>query len=288
MAEHWYRQRHVSRQIQSELLRATADAPPILVYTMPKVGSNSVYESLSWAEVPGPVIKIHYLSAENLSGNEPFVPRGIPTPSHYYIGRGVRRVLTRQDVPFRWKIITLVREPVARQISQFFQGNRNPRPTTTWLNANCRIVPELALEALNRRFHDPRASNHEQWWFTKELERVFGVDVCAQPFDKAAGHATYHGDNWDLLLMTLEKLSDNWGVVASEFIGLSKPPELIPSNVRAALGTRAYDWVRNRIRLERGVLERLYAEPSVRNFYDEETIEGWIHYWSRPSDQPVA
>jgi hypothetical protein len=43
-----------------------------------------------------------------------------------------------------------------------------------------------------------------------------------------------------------------------------------------------YKWVKERIRLSADAAEQIYSLPTVRHFYDEQSIEEWKRHWTRP------
>ncbi len=88
----------------------------ILIYQMGKVGSTSVQRSLYDAGV-GP-LHVHYIHAD-LSHMERFTETEKDFPLHFYIGRVLRYYLAITS--HRLKIITLVRDPIARFVSAQFQ-----------------------------------------------------------------------------------------------------------------------------------------------------------------------
>src|SRR4051812_540398 len=93
---------------------------PVLVYQMGKVGSSSITGALS--RIPGlEVHQVHRLNVSNIERvQEAHRRRGWPLPPGDEQGLQVIEKYIRPRVPLR--IVTLVRDPIARNISYFFQN----------------------------------------------------------------------------------------------------------------------------------------------------------------------
>src|SRR5207248_8117879 len=93
-----------------------------IVYQMGKVGSSTVYESLRRAGIPN-LFKVHYLSDAGLDRARRlyagFSVR-VPVP-HEESSVALQRMLRAGSTGVRWKVFTLVREPVARDVSAYVQ-----------------------------------------------------------------------------------------------------------------------------------------------------------------------
>src|SRR5215475_8732180 len=95
---------------------------PIVIYQPGKVGSQAVYVGLTSLALRQPVHHVHFLTRfDELEAQM----RGALRDATASLGklthdREVRQaLLKRPDQP--WNVITLVRDPVARNISTFFQ-----------------------------------------------------------------------------------------------------------------------------------------------------------------------
>lgn len=107
----------------------------------------------------------------------------------------------------KWKIITLVREPIAKEISTLFQVgakvNRNLIDETGEFDVS------LVLKYFNDRFDKfDESIDNANLWFDKEIRRVFNVDVYEYPFDQEKGYTMIHEKNIDLLILRLENLDN--------------------------------------------------------------------------------
>jgi hypothetical protein len=109
---------------------------------MGKVGSSTVYTSLQALSLPNPIYHVHFLNDERLAmvkadiarlkqeqTNSDFVNRlrRSVVHEHYNASLAVKRRLEREQDQ-RWLVISLVRDPIARRISAFFETMWNFHP----------------------------------------------------------------------------------------------------------------------------------------------------------------
>lgn len=171
----------------------------VLVYQMSKVGSTSVYQALrNSLEIP--IYHTHFLSATGIRNAERFFREaGAAVPSNIRYS-----AILRNHLPdMRPIIITLVRDPIAREVSGFFQlGDRifdvleDQEPIET-------IIDKVSL-----RIEKLQDEEHSQvhTWFDNEIKTVFGIDVYSQPFDFEKGYAVFSNERTKVLLFRLEDL----------------------------------------------------------------------------------
>lgn len=109
--------------IEKQFFQNRNNKHPILIWQMGKVGSSSVYYSLQQIFNEKPVYHIHLLSKEMIEKGELYKRSLINGNNSYLYNNEFRKKFKssmRRGV--KWKIISLVREPVGRNISAFFQN----------------------------------------------------------------------------------------------------------------------------------------------------------------------
>ncbi len=165
----------------------------VWVYQMGKVASSSIYVSLR--QIPSlDVSHAHCISPENIARvRESHRRRGMAESDHSVGTRLYRHVENRKpekDV----RIITLVREPVGRNISAFFQNLDVFEKTDA---AHRKLpLPQLIDDFMDQYDHDTPLA-----WFDREMKTVTGIDVYAHPFDHEQGWLEIHSGRWHLLVM---------------------------------------------------------------------------------------
>lgn len=257
---------------------------PVLVYQMAKVGSTTVQATLASLDPPRrPCIKVHFLSPEGVR-RERALDRRVGGPAYwsYYgaigvtLGARLRRVAGGVQLP----VISLVRDPIAREVSGLFQSPDFAEVSLR--DAAGRFDVDRVLAHLERHFlgEDPCAGAER--WFDEELRRVFGVDVFAEPFPRDRGYAVLRNRAARVLLLRTEGLDRTLGPALAEFLDLPKEPAVVPSNLREQTPEAAdYAEVLARLRLPRPVVDRIYARRLARHFYAPETLEGFARRWCR-------
>ena len=226
-------------------------APPVLVYQMGKVGSSSVRNALfrSRSKATRMVFMSHELlpirnrDPEAIEIDEELRPallREIEDAKRLYgelptklrMHWMVREKLYTQRIHANFiakerpvNVITLVREPIAANISMFFQMFAQYAGVAQ--EDSSHSIAELGQIFLERYIHTRPLT-----WFDAELKTTLGIDVFARDFPLERGYERYdHGPA--RLLVLKSELDDNakQGAIA-EFLGL-EGFQMLRSNVTA-------------------------------------------------------
>jgi hypothetical protein len=137
----------------------------------------------------------------------------------------------REDPSRRWKVITLVREPVARRVSCFFHHLASRLPDID-LGQDLRPGDYPRIQDAIVESADPYFRNPEDW-FAEELASVFGLDVFSRDFPHATGYMVVEGRRADLLVVRVEDLDRCGAAAVREF--------LAPTDFRLVPANRASD-----------------------------------------------
>jgi hypothetical protein len=262
---------------------------PILVYQMGKVGSSSIRNSLF--RCPHPTTRLVLMSHE-------FLPVRNRDPERLDVDPGdlddvlreiahdervFRRFSLRQRLGWRLRerlyaeriyrayvqpgrplrVITLVREPVAHNISMFFQLRshyiEDPATRAAW------DIDEHIAIFLERYIHSRPLT-----WFDSEFRPMLGVDVYCQPFSYDRGYARISRGPVDVLVLRCELDDDAKARAIGDFLGLEHF-EIVRSNVteQKSYG-RQYAEFKRRISVPGALLEKLYESKYARHFYSTE------------------
>lgn len=234
---------------QMDILKFLIYAPfyekVLLVYQPGKVGSTTIYKSVQNYGIYS--LHVHKLTwAEHMKGDmEKFAQTNCV------------------------KIITSVRDPIARQIAGLWQNL--PETWRYGENADFNKIQDyfLSEEAINQQFR----------WFHLEMEEVFGIDVYKYPFDKELGYTIIKKGNIEVLLFTLEKL-DGLENVIGDFLGV-KNFRLERDNEGKNKEYRfAYKSYKQQTGFPESILDKAYRNnPYVNHFYSGEMIESFYKKW---------
>lgn len=175
------------------------------------------------------------------------------------------------------KIITLVRDPIARALSLFMQGFSYDKWITQHYDSECSLA-ENATKFMVETELDP---NWEFNWFDRELREMTGIDIYQYPFDKEKGYVWIKEGNIEILVLTLEKLKENIEVLG-DFV---EKPGIKWHNINIG-NEKQYKYIYERlkkdIRIPARVMEEQYKNnPQLDHFYTEEEKERFLQKWSR-------
>ncbi len=244
---------------------------------MPKTGNTTVIESLRNAGLE--VQRSHFVSDPSfwqavarleLSGDEQRMQELLDWNERFR-----KKAASRFDGA-GCRIITLVRDPVACNVSWLFERSRLKNPDT----ARRFREGHFDLDELRRRFLEEEDHDLPLRWFDREIRDVYGIDVYVEPFPHEAGFATFSNGDVDLLALRLEDLSRVGAGALRDFLGLDRL-DLVPRNVR--LSTEAgelYRRFKTELRLPDDHLERVYSSRMARHFYTPEEIAAFRRCWS--------
>ena len=250
---------------------------PILVFQMGKVGSKTVVNSLRQALPDATIHHLHFLhdldSVEQSIRNAWYYsPAQMDHLNHC---RAIRREIDANNPAQRWKVITLVRDPIGKAVSAFFY-NIDPdkaKQEFRWFNKG-RVVRKLVNQFVeNLHFKD--SSN----WFDQQLRPVFGVDVFAEPFPVEQGYHIYHGANADILLLKLERLNSCAAEAFGDFLGLEGFTLADTNRAQDTSYARIYRAFKDRLRLSPQLLDEVYASPLARQFYSQQELDAFRRKW---------
>ncbi|XQW85912.1 putative capsular polysaccharide synthesis family protein [Thalassotalea piscium] len=202
------------------LLTQYADEESVFIYQMGKVGSTSLENAIPQG------IHIHaFYSKNNTCPIRQAALSKLGIKRFFYIlEREIMQYLLRRVFKKRksTKIITIVRDPIARNMSMFFHDldaylfsvhsnfmntRRAPLPT--------RSQPKsLLTKVFNEAFDHDYPLN----WFDNEFKPMTNIDVFSKPFKREQGYSLFESDTLSVLLMSTEKLAQLTPVI-SDFLG---------------------------------------------------------------------
>lgn len=279
MLYEWKTRRKGEKSLQSlDRLLQTQD-PILLVHQMGRAGSMTVVNTLRNSGVNLPIFHTHWLNPASVQKRLSWIEE-LPESRRPLNVRASERVanhLQQQGTDRRdWKLVSVFREPVARNLSVFF----------------------LSIDAFVENFHERYRNDdidnkqllttfldkfpHDQplEWFDEEIKNVFGIDVLDYSFSKELGYQIIRSGNIDLLSMKLEQLSTCYQKAFQEFLGVhiadlqnTHVTELDPSKPMYA------DFVKSTVFPE-DYLDRMYTSDFARHFYTEQEIKGFRQKWS--------
>lgn len=235
---------------------------------MGKVGSTSLYKTLKEAMPANSVFHVHFLSkrwlnkAKENTGKERNISKANDVLHHIAEHPGDRI-----------RIITLIREPFERDISDFFENQKN------YLERQD-IQPYSIGELLGKFY----SSGHKYAlkWFEREFYSFTGFDVYTRKFSRRRGYSIYHYQNFDILIMKLEKLDTIFQVALKEFLG-QDIKSLLKRNISIEKPYASlYQEFKRNCRVEKTWISNLYRSKYVKHFYTRREIKQFEKKWTEP------
>ncbi|MCD4669533.1 MAG: putative capsular polysaccharide synthesis family protein [Actinomycetia bacterium] len=239
----------------------------VLVHTMGKVGSSSIANTLSINNVP--FMHTHFLT---------FIRRGsyfvVPKRSIIQCIHDVLKSIQQKIKIWIWfqytvkrnglSIISLIREPISRNISAFFE--QAEYVDVDWQNKT--------LEELHAMFWEKANHDTPLIWFDKEIKKLFGIDVYSYPFNKEKGWIIIKKGNISLLIIQMEKINDLSNILG-QFLGIKNI--IINNTNRSSKKQYAglYKEFNRKISIPRSYLDRMLYSRYTMHFYSNRQIKKW-------------
>ena len=272
---------------------------PVLIYQMGKVGSSSIRNSLF--RCPDPRTRLVLMSHEYfpIRNRDPdridiepayrdMLEREIAHEQRVYrqfslrqrLGRRFREKFYAERIykayvrsQRRLRVITLVREPVANNISMFFQLLHR------YIGRE-RELSDCSFEELAGIFIENYVHARPLTWLDAEIKTNFGIDVYQHPFAVHQGYTVISQGRISLLVLRCELDDPTKAQAIADFLGLDEF-EIVRSNVASDKSYAGkYAEFRQRIRIPPTLLDQMYDSRFARHFYSGEEREQLRARWS--------
>ena len=236
----------------------------ILVYTMGKVASSSIYETM-FKEFPfNRSFHIHHLSdfwlQEKLAGT-PYAAHNQLLADQYFTYK-------KDNEGKRLKVISLVRDPISRDLSEFFQNYMKLGYSLDKLKG------QEIIDIIRQKGHELCLN-----WFDSEFNEFLNIDIYSYKFDKEKGYSIYQFDDFDVLILQVEKLSTIATIALSEFFGF-KVKRLLVSN-ETGKKFNLYGDVKKEYSEPVQQLNDIYNSKYCKHFYSDQQREMFKKKWTR-------
>ncbi len=255
----------------------------LLIYQMPKTGSQTVEATLQQCHLPHQVLRLHFLSGTIARTMRKALRSRHASPQWEAdarkqlqlisrVGRIIylRRLLSwfRVRLP-KIDVITGVREPIGLGLSSVFENHAY-------------LFPNLAaatVEACRTELVRPKALSYIQDWFDLEIRSLLGIDVFRKPFPHHKGYVICENGFARVLVYRSDFLR-NLPVMVREFLGC-EVPNIINRNLGVAKDYGpAYAEVKARLRLPADFVAAQYRRKLVSHFFSKEERQRLVLRWA--------
>lgn len=239
---------------------AVSPRPLVLVYQMGKVASSSITQALLQVEDLH-VFQVHPMSPDGLRHARDATRRRAPSTDDlvmYALGRALYRGIIKAGR--RAKIITLVREPIDRNISFYFQNL-----DFLWSTADAH--KKVGLGRLLEEFLDRFDHDETLGWFDYEFKAALGVDLYAHEFPHDLGHLRLDAGRHEILVLRSDLEDAAKAGCLAEFLGV-EGVTLAPANAAAQKPyADTYREFRRRLRLPERYVNHMLDSKYARHFF---------------------
>lgn len=257
---------------------------PVLVFQMGRVGSRTIVESLARHDkAPETIHHLHHLQGLEAIQETLGPPTATNQPQRTYLSRAIAIRDRLLDDDRRWGVITMVRDPVARNLSMFFYRMRDDRPDT-----HRRLTAgELGVEELTHEFLENFPHAEPQRWVEEQLLGFFGIDILDHEFPRADGSLILGHDRIELLVLRCEDLPTTAGRALGSFLGTH---EVAVTSMNTGAGQpygAAYRDFLARLLLPVAYVDDLYRTRLASHFYDRRELDAFRRRWTTPGEPTI-
>jgi hypothetical protein len=227
---------------EAKIKRRLKAGLPLFLYQLGKVGSSSLEHSLvpTW---PGLTVHSHSLT---------------PAEGETIELIGMRELVVKKRKPFL--VISMVREPIARNISAFFENYDRELGKTVGARANL-SVDEMIEIFLTKYNHD-----HPLTWFDNRMKPDCGIDVFDYQFP-ANGVQVIEHNHVRMLLMRSEIDDQLKESAVNDFLGMKdfRLKRVNDASQKAYIET--YRLFREKFVPPDWYIEKMYESRYFKHFY---------------------
>jgi len=246
--------------------------PPILIYQMGKVGSNTVHKTLLASGIQNPVFHVHFLTKEKIYSNiKELEGKGLPIAKHLLISKQLLEVKEKYGIK-DWKIITLVRNVINARISAFFENIiRFSFDHPGLLSQDGKIDLSIAISVLSEAFENfDESKDYFCNWFDRELKSVFNIDVFSTPFNHNNNFTIINAGDIEVLLLKCELLNTTLDKALQVFMNVDSPFRILNTNIsKNKTYYEVYNIARKEIAMNEKIVAKIRSSRFMQHFYPE-------------------
>jgi len=270
--------------------RALLFGPLLLIYQMPKTGSQTVEATVRGSGLPHNILRLHFLSRALAAKVQEGLREGHhdgewerQTLEQLSCSRRIPRVLRLRrwmrvcgfDIP-RIEVISAVREPIGLALSATFENYFH----------FFKNLESATIDACRQELLRPREHKFVQRWFELELKAMLGIDVYATPFPQETGFAIYEGAHARALVYRFEALK-SLPKMLKQFLG-REVPQIESRNVSESKDyAAAYRRAKQALRLPAEFVQSQCQCRMMQHFYSAAERLEFERQWSEMSAAPV-
>lgn len=259
----------------------------VLIYQMPKIGSQTIEASLHHYSFPHGIRRFHYLSSalngevrRSVRSNGPDDAWKCDARDQLRAVGEISRVIRLRKflsafgcVP-KLEVITGVRELIGLMLSSIFENYLYFAPT----------VEAMTVKRCRNALLHPKTFMELRHWFDLELKPFIGIDVFQNAFSTEQGYAIYENRFARVLIYRFDVL-DRLPALLQTFLNWNVPT-LLESNIGAKkIYAEQYRHIREKLRLPKEFVTSLYSDKMMTHFYSEAERQKLFSRWAEPESK---
>lgn len=257
--------------------RLNRTAHIILIHSQGKTGSTAMYEAMATSPLADNAVTLqtHVIRAAD-NPREKADRKGLAPRRTFYTTEMLYKVLSAPGFDGkRVTVVSAVRDPIERMISDFFQNLERYTPDRRYPAMGQYSAADYA-KWFETEFDIFRSSD----WFEEQFRDLFSLDLYATTFDQEKGFQIVRSDEVVGGIIRYDRIKDAASAYFLELLGADI--ELHRSNDSSAkVYADVYEDFKQRVRFDREALERLYEQEYVRHFYTGPERAAAVDRWSR-------
>tara|TARA_B100000989_G_scaffold200473_1_gene151545 strand:- start:7898 stop:8764 length:867 start_codon:yes stop_codon:yes gene_type:complete len=241
--------------------------PPVIILTVGKVGSSSVYRTLKLKLSNYNVFHIHYFTEKSIKEAEHrhlnSDRRSIPL--HLIISKILLKKINNYNGKI--KFICIVREPISRSISSFFQNIDFHKDSIEKIDLS--INTNRSLKILKKVLRTSLLTVEQ--WIETEIRENLKIDIYKKPFEEK-NFVTYKNKKFELLLLKMESLESGFKNSSKDFFNLNSSVSLLNHNIsERKYYFEDYKKTKEKIKVEKEIIDTITSSTYFKHFYKRES-----------------
>lgn len=276
----WHQERAQSRRLRDLRTRLRRRLPIVLVHQMGRAASMTMVNTIRDMNIEMPVVHTHWLNPASLQTRLEWAERdaGRSVPFNIRASRLILDALPGSAIAdYPWRIVSVIREPVARNVSAYFLSIERFIPDVFERYRSGNLPMNEILEVFLREYPHEIPLD----WFGREVADVFGVDVYAHPFPSELEYALIEQGLIRMAIVKVEGLEEAYGPALERLLG-QVPGAL--RNTHISVKDEPYAEIyREFLRspgLPRSYLDNMYDSTFARHFYTPAERSEFMERWA--------
>lgn len=261
------RVKHIIQKHTFEFVNLYFGSEHILIYTAGKVGSSSIYLSLK-PILKGKLLFTHRMLNHNIAKHKKHFKSLNKMPPFQQMGRLAYNQLIKKNKPV--KIITAVREPIARTISAYFQDFDMYTKDE-----------DLTIDQITKSIEKTYPIEDTLNWWLDEFIPVTNIDIYNQGFDREKKFEVYKQNNIEVLVFRIDLKDSDKEKLISDFLEVDNF-KLVRHNETSLKSTSAINKeIKLKGKFSEAYINHLLNHKSTTTFFTEKEIEDIKFKWLR-------